>query len=86
MAASLPLGDDETFYWVWSKHTAACYYDHPGMVAWLVGLSVKLFGDTNWAVRLPTIILGAISSVLMYAIGRRLFNTVTGFWSGIFFV
>jgi len=31
----LPLGDDEGYYWVWSRHPALGY-DHPPLVAWLV--------------------------------------------------
>ena len=36
MAALLPLSADEAYYWLWSKHLAAGYYDHPPMIAWLI--------------------------------------------------
>lgn len=85
MAALLPLGDDEAFYWVWAQHPAACYFDHPGMVAWLVGLSCKALGDTTLGVRAPAIVMGALSTWLIFALGRRLFGAVTGWWAALLF-
>ncbi|MCC6483987.1 MAG: glycosyltransferase family 39 protein [Armatimonadetes bacterium] len=85
MAAHLPLGDDEAFYWLWAQHPAACYFDHPGMIAWLVRLSCEVFGDTALAVRLPAIVAGGISTWLMFLLGRRLFSDLTGWWAAIGF-
>ena len=36
MAALLPLSADEAYYWLWSQHLAAGYFDHPPMIAWLI--------------------------------------------------
>jgi 4-amino-4-deoxy-L-arabinose transferase-like glycosyltransferase len=35
----LELYNDEAYYWLWSLRPAPGYYDHPPMVAWLIGLS-----------------------------------------------
>ncbi|BCW99699.1 MAG: hypothetical protein KatS3mg024_2526 [Armatimonadota bacterium] len=78
MAARLPLGDDEAFYWLWAQRLAPCYFDHPGMVAWLVALSTAILGDTTLAVRLPTILLGAANAWMMFLLARRFFNERTG--------
>ena len=32
-AAWTPLTFDEAYYWMWSKHLAGGYYDHPPAVA-----------------------------------------------------
>ena len=32
-AAFTPITFDEAYYWMWSKHLAGGYYDHPPMVA-----------------------------------------------------
>ncbi len=85
IASLLNLGDDEALYWTWAKHPAACYYDHPGMVAWLIALSTRLLGDTTLAVRLPTILLGAVSTGLMYALGRQLFSERVGWLAALAF-
>ena len=49
--AVLPLSADEAYYWLWSKHLAAGYYDHPPAIAFLIRAGVTLFGDTSFGVR-----------------------------------
>ena len=78
LADRLPLGDDEAFYWLWAQRLAPCYYDHPGMVAWLVALSTAILGDSTLAVRLPTILLGAANAWMMFLLARRFFNESAG--------
>lgn len=29
---------DEAYYWTWSKHLAASYFDHPPLIAWAIAL------------------------------------------------
>lgn len=43
MVLGLELYGDEAYYWLWSRHLAAGYFDHPPMVAWLAALSSALF-------------------------------------------
>jgi len=57
MAAKLPLSADEAYYWLWSQHLAAGYFDHPPMIAWLIWPGTQLFGDTPLGVRLAGVIL-----------------------------
>ena len=61
LALWVPLGDDEGYYWVWSRHLAASYYDHPPMVAWLVALSTHVLGSSLVALRLPFVACGYLS-------------------------
>ncbi|HTO65264.1 MAG TPA: glycosyl transferase, partial [Bradyrhizobium sp.] len=51
-AAVTPLTFDEAYYWMWSKHLAGGYYDHPPMVALVIRLGTMLAGDTELGVRL----------------------------------
>ena len=57
MAAKLPLSADEAYYWLWSKHLAAGYFDHPPMIAWLIHAGTAVFGDTPWGVRFCGVVL-----------------------------
>jgi 4-amino-4-deoxy-L-arabinose transferase-like glycosyltransferase len=57
VAAQLPLSADEAYYWLWSRHLAAGYFDHPPMIAWLISAGTALFGDTPWGVRFCGVIL-----------------------------
>jgi 4-amino-4-deoxy-L-arabinose transferase-like glycosyltransferase len=62
MAAALPLSADEAYYWLWSKHLAAGYFDHPPAVAWLIRAGTALFGDTPFGVRFVGILLSLPAS------------------------
>jgi 4-amino-4-deoxy-L-arabinose transferase-like glycosyltransferase len=57
MAAQLPLSADEAYYWLWSLHPAAGYFDHPPMIAWLIRAGTSVFGDTPLGVRFAGVIL-----------------------------
>jgi 4-amino-4-deoxy-L-arabinose transferase-like glycosyltransferase len=55
----LPLSADECYYWVWSKHLQASYFDHPPMVAYWFALAEWL-GLNGYGVRLIGVFLGHI--------------------------
>jgi len=38
-AALIPIFPDEAYYWDWSRHLAAGYFDHPPMIALLIRMS-----------------------------------------------
>ena len=52
-AAFTPLTFDEAYYWMWSKHLAGGYYDHPPMVAFVIRLGTMIAVDTELGVRRP---------------------------------
>ena len=58
LVAQVPLGDDEAYYWLWSQRPDLGYFDHPGGIAWLIGLTTAVFGDGPGAVRLPVVLAG----------------------------
>jgi len=62
MAALLPLSADEAYYWLWSNHLAAGYFDHPPMIAWLIRAGTTLFGDTPFGVRFAGVVLSLPTS------------------------
>jgi 4-amino-4-deoxy-L-arabinose transferase-like glycosyltransferase len=70
MAALLPLSADEAYYWLWSKHLAAGYYDHPPMIAWAIRAGTLLFGDTPLGVRLMGVVLSFPASWFVWKAGR----------------
>jgi 4-amino-4-deoxy-L-arabinose transferase-like glycosyltransferase len=62
MAAATPLSYDETYYWLWSRHLAAGYFDHPPAIAYVIRFGTLLFGDTSIGVRFGTLLLSAAAS------------------------
>ncbi len=58
------LVPDEAYYWVWSRHLSASYLDHPPMVAYLIAASSRLFGSTEFGVRLPAALMSSATAVL----------------------
>lgn len=60
--ASTPLSFDEAYYWLWSKHLAAGYLDHPPLIAFLIRAGTILFGDTSTGVRAGPWLLSAAAT------------------------
>jgi len=73
-AAVTPLTFDEAYYWMWSKHLAGGYYDHPPMVALVIRLGTLIAGDTEFGVRLVSILLALPMSWAVYRSAAILFG------------
>jgi 4-amino-4-deoxy-L-arabinose transferase-like glycosyltransferase len=73
-AAWTPLTFDEAYYWMWSKHLAGGYYDHPPMVAVVIRLGTMIAGDTELGVRLVSILLALPMSWAVYRTATILFG------------
>lgn len=100
LAAALDLIPDEAYYWTWSRNLSFCYYDQPGMVAFVGHLATWLTGTTTgFAARLPFVLLSLGGSVLIYAFSQELFcnrwralaavlvlNVTPLFWGGSFLI
>lgn len=55
----------------------------PPLFDFLIGLSLKLLGVNYFAARLPSAIMGILSAILMYFIGRRLYGRFIGVSSAL---
>src|ERR1700721_4275103 len=69
-----PLTFDEAYYWMWSKHLAFGYYDHPPAVALVIRLGTMIAGDTELGVRLVSILLALPMSYAVYRAAAILFG------------
>ncbi|TMI89211.1 MAG: glycosyltransferase family 39 protein [Bacillati bacterium ANGP1] len=77
VAARIPVIDDEAYYWLWSRHLALSYLDHPPLVAWLDALTTAA-GRTGWLLRLPAMLATLATTALLYLLGRDLFDAQAG--------
>src|SRR5579871_5837164 len=73
-SAWTPITFDEAYYWTWSKHLAGGYYDHPPMVAIVIRLGTMIAGDTEFGVRLVSILLALPMSFAVYRSAELLFG------------
>jgi 4-amino-4-deoxy-L-arabinose transferase-like glycosyltransferase len=73
LAAAMPLAADEAYYWLWSKHLAGGYYDHPPAIAWLIRLGTMIAGDREIGVRLVPVLAALPMSWAVYRAADLLF-------------
>jgi len=85
-AASLGLGVDESYVVAAGRNLRLGYFDHPPAVWWLAWLARQLAGtDSAFAVRLPFVLLFAVSTWLMFRLAADLFNACAGLWAAVLF-
>ncbi|HHY48228.1 MAG TPA: hypothetical protein GYA10_00540, partial [Alphaproteobacteria bacterium] len=63
---------DEPYYWLWGRHLALSYYDHPPLQGWIQGLSYVLFGRSAFALRWPTWVALAVELWIFHHVAVRL--------------
>lgn len=59
-------------------------YDKPILIYWLQALSVKCFGLTEFAFRLPSALAACLWALAVYLFARRRFGADTAFWAAFF--
>ena len=82
MAALLPLSPQEAYYWVFSLHPAWSYFDHPPLTAYVIGFFTYFLGDQAVVIRLGALLFSFGFSLLAYTLGKELFDSRVGFWTG----
>jgi len=66
LSGSVDLIPEEAYYWNYAQHLDIGYVDHPPMVAWMIAVSTNVFGDSEFAVRLPAILCWLATAFFMY--------------------
>lgn len=83
LAARIPLFPDETYYWEWSRHLAAGYFDHPPLIAFFIRGGTLLLGDSPLGVRLFPVLGGTVAVVVILLIARDLGGARSAAWSAL---
>jgi 4-amino-4-deoxy-L-arabinose transferase-like glycosyltransferase len=73
-AAWTPITFDEAYYWIWSKHLAGGFYDHPPMMALVIRAGTVIAGDNEFGVRLVSILLALPMSYAVFRSAEILFG------------
>lgn len=82
---SIELLPEEAYYWLYSKHLALGYLDHPPMVGWIIRCTTGMIGDTEFGVRLGAYVLWLVSAFFCFNLTRNLFDKTAAFVSVILF-
>ena len=67
----------------WANGAISFMIGKPPFLMWLMSLAYQVFGVTNFASRIWTVGFGAMSLVLIYHLGKKLYNRPVGFLSAI---
>ncbi len=82
---SIPLFEDEAYYWLWSKHLALGYFDHPPMIAYFIKL-FTVFSDDVWIIRMVNLFCFSGASIFIFKTAQYLFDEKTALYSFLIFI
>ncbi len=98
MAAHIPLVDpDEGLHaaiaqemvergdWIVPRLLGEPYFERPILYFWAIAASLKIFGMSEAAVRLPGLLFGMLGTLTTAAVGWRLLGRRTGLIAGLFY-
>ncbi|HEY7877289.1 MAG TPA: glycosyltransferase family 39 protein, partial [Gemmatimonadaceae bacterium] len=71
-ATIITLPPDETYYWEWSRHLAAGYFDHPPAIALFIHAGTIMLGVTPLGVRITSVLAGWGAALCLVFLARRL--------------
>ncbi len=70
--------------WILMHFNGNVYADKPPFFFWLIGLSSYLWqGFTSYSARFPSALFGTLTVILTFFIGKILYSSRTGFFSGL---
>lgn len=86
LAAFIEFGNDEVYYWTYALYPDWSHFDHPGMIGWIMQLfSLNLLFDSEFALRLSSVIFMTIDTYLIYMIGCEIKNRLAGFYAALLY-
>ncbi len=65
---------DEAYYYNWAQHLDFGYYSKPPMLSYLIFLTTHLFGDGVVAIKIGSLLIYPITTVVIYLISYELFD------------
>lgn len=86
VASTLELSVDEVYYWTYALYPDWSHFDHPPMVGLIIQLfSLNLLLDNELAIRLGPIVISALSTLVVFSIGKSIKNPWTGLLAALLF-
>ncbi len=86
IAGIIELGNDEVYYWTYARYPDLSHFDHPPMVGWVIQLfTLDLTLQSGFFIRLAPVVLGTLSTWLIFLIGKQVKNELTGLYASLLF-
>lgn len=84
-AAALEPSNDESYHWLYTRHPALSYFDHPPMTMWVEAAGLAACGGWvhPFSLRLGFVLLFAGSTWVMYRWAADLFGRRAGWWAAL---
>ena len=83
LAATFELSPDEAYYHLWTQHMDWSFYSKGPGVASAIWLGTAVFGDGPFGIRFWSPLCGLGTSLMIYRLGRGLFDGNTAAWSAV---
>ena len=71
--------------WITPHYNNLTYLDKPAVFFWMVAASLRAFGVSEAAARLPSALMGCATMFLVWFLARRMFGDSVGLWAGMVF-
>lgn len=72
------LAPDEAYYWDWSRHLSAGYYDQGPLIAYVIRLGTALLGTNEAGVRVGVLLASFGAVACCWALARRIYGPLAG--------
>jgi 4-amino-4-deoxy-L-arabinose transferase-like glycosyltransferase len=70
---------DEAHYWLYSKFLDFSYFDHPPLIGYIIKASTLVFGNNEFAVRFPSVLIFFFATWVFFICAKKLYNERTAF-------
>ena len=71
--------------WITPHYNGFAYLDKPAVFFWMVAASLKTFGVSEGAARLPSALMAVATMLLVWFLARRMFGDSAGLRAGLVF-
>ena len=86
LATWMEFGNDEVYYWTYALYPDWSHFDHPPMVGWVIQLfSLNLLFDSEFFIRLASVVLMTADTYIIYRIGKDLKDARTGLYAALLY-
>jgi len=86
LAGAIELGNDEVYYWTYACYPDLSHFDHPPMVGLVIQFfSLNLLLENEFFLRLASVVLGTLSTFLIFMIGKEIKNSLTGLYAALLY-